>query len=303
MTRLDPKVILMAIRPKTLGAAIAPVLMGTALAYYHKVLRLEFAAFAMLGALLIQIGTNLANDYFDFVQGADTEERLGPVRVTQAGLLSPTTVKWWFVSTFAFAVLMGVPLMVRGGWPIILIGILSVISGVWYTKGSYSLAYTGLADIFVLIFFGPVAVGGTYFVQGLTISWPILVLGAGPGLVAMGLLAVNNLRDIDNDRKADKLTLAVRFGPTFARLEYTVCFVLAALLPWVVFAVTGKFLYTGAASLVLLLSIPTQRVVWSTRDGEALNGALAATGKWLVIYSLLFSVGLVLSVWIHHGQL
>lgn len=284
----------MAIRPKTLGAAIAPVLMGVALAWGGGVFYLPAALFCGLGALLIQIGTNLANDYFDFLKGADNEKRLGPVRVTQAGLVTPATMKWAFISVFGLAVLAGLPLMLRGGWPIVVIGVLSVASGVLYTSGPYALAYTGLADLFVLIFFGPVAVGGTYYLQTLTISPLILMMGFAPGLIATGLLTVNNLRDIDNDREAHKKTLAVRFGVTFARLEYVLCLFLACALPVVAYLHTGKHPYAIGASLILFLAIPTVKVVFTSREGAVLNRALARTGQLLLLFSIFFSIGWIL---------
>ena len=287
------RIAIMAIRPKTLGAAIAPVLMGAALAWGDNAFHWISLVCCLLGALFIQIGTNLANDYFDFLKGADNEKRLGPVRVTQAGLAKPNTIKWSFVGVFGLAILAGLPIMMRGGWPIVVIGVLSVASGVLYTWGPYALAYTGLADLFVLVFFGPVAVGGTYYLQTLTISSSVLILGMAPGLIATGLLTVNNLRDLDNDREANKKTLAVRFGPTFARLEYLFCMVGACALPIASYLSTGKRPYAMAASLVLLLAVPTFKLVFTQR-GAILNQALAKTGQLLLVFSLLFSIGWLL---------
>ncbi|MCB9640824.1 MAG: 1,4-dihydroxy-2-naphthoate polyprenyltransferase [Myxococcales bacterium] len=289
------QIVLLAIRPKTLGAAVAPVLIGTAMAYRDGGLHLFAAAFCLLGALLIQIGTNFANDYYDYKKGADTEERLGPVRVTQAGFVKPETMKRAYIAVFAAAILAGVPLIMRGGWPILVLGLVSVGAGVLYTYGPFALAYTGLGDIFVVIFFGPVAVGGTYYLQTLHLSKLPLLAGLGPGLIATGLLAVNNLRDIDGDSKVNKRTLAVRFGVTFARIEYLLCLLIPALLPVALAFYTRAHFYSIAAALILVIGFPALRLVWTSRDGHKLNEALGTTGKLLLIYSLLFSLGWALS--------
>ncbi|RMF56518.1 MAG: 1,4-dihydroxy-2-naphthoate octaprenyltransferase, partial [Calditrichaeota bacterium] len=196
------KVWLMASRPRTLGAAIAPVLMGLSMAYADMGLHMPSAIATLICALLIQIGTNFANDYYDFVQGADTGERLGPTRATQAGLVTPQAMKKAFIMVFSVAFLIGLYLIWRGGWPIFLIGVLSILFGILYTGGPYPLGYNGLADIFVLIFFGPVAVGGTYYLQTLQINGLVLIAGLAPGLISTALLTVNNLRDVITDRQA-----------------------------------------------------------------------------------------------------
>ena len=211
------RVLFLAVRPKTLSAAVAPVMIGTTMAYAGGQGNAGAAFAALAGALLIQIGTNFANDYFDYLKGADNEERLGPLRVTQAGLVEPETMFRNFVLTFGLAALVGFYLVYRGGWPIVLIGLLSIASGILYTAGPWPLGYLGLGDIFVLIFFGPVAVCGTFYVQALEVTEIVFYAGLGPGLLATALLVVNNLRDEATDRKAGKRTLAVRFGPAFAR--------------------------------------------------------------------------------------
>src|SRR5438067_11907187 len=208
---------LLAARPKTLSAAVVPVLIGTALVQS----RIDWFLFAcaLFGALLIQIGTNFVNDALDFKKGADTSERLGPIRVTQAGLLSASVVMRAAYVCFGLAALCGVPLIVRGGWPIVIIGVVSILAAYAYTGGPYPLAYHGLGELFVLIFFGFVAVGGSYYVQRLTIDLMVLVAGFACGALAVILLAINNLRDIDNDRASNKQTLAAVFGADFARRE------------------------------------------------------------------------------------
>ena len=185
---------ILAARPKTLWAAVAPVVVGTAMAYDAQRQHWPSALIALLCSVLIQIGTNLANDYFDHQKGADTPQRQGPLRVTQAGIISPRAMRRGIILVFAAACLAGLVLVWRGGWPIALIGISCILSGVLYTGGPYPLGYIGLGDLFVLIFFGPVAVGGTYYVQALAMEPVILLAGLGPGLLTTAILTVNNLR-------------------------------------------------------------------------------------------------------------
>ncbi|MCB0277455.1 MAG: 1,4-dihydroxy-2-naphthoate polyprenyltransferase [Calditrichaeota bacterium] len=282
---------ILAARPKTLWAAVAPVLIGTAMAFGDGLFYWPAAAIALLGALLIQIGTNLANDYYDFRSGADDEKRLGPLRVTQAGLVSPEQIKRAFIGTFALAFFSGLYLVWLGGWPVLVLGILSILFGVLYTGGPYPLGYNGLGDVFVLIFFGPVAVGGTYYVQAKLITWPVLVAGLGPGFIAVGLLAVNNLRDIVSDRAAGKRTLAVRFGAPFARLEYLASIVIPCLILPILIWMTGGHYPVLLALGILPVAIPALKLVMSRREGIILNEVLASTGKILLLYGVLFSIG------------
>jgi len=246
---------------------------------------------ALFGALLIQIGTNFSNDYFDFIKGADTEERLGPMRATQAGLVSPQAMLKNFVLVFGLAVLVGIYLVYRGGWPIVIIGILSIASGILYTGGPMPLGYLGLGDLFVLIFFGPVAVGGTYYVQSLEISEVVILAGFGPGLLATALLAVNNLRDEPTDKKVGKRTLAVRFGPGFARAEYLAAFALALILPFVLAFRTDAHWFACLSALIIIPGRSAIRQITSGVKGIELNETLAVTGKLIIIYSVLFSLG------------
>ena len=280
-----------AARPKTLWAAVAPVLIGTAMAYEANSGHWPSALAALLGAVLIQIGTNFANDYFDFKKGADQYERLGPTRATQAGLVTPRTMKAAAVVTFSLAILVGIYLVWRGGWPIIVIGLLSIFFGVLYTAGPYPLGYYGLGDVFVLIFFGPVAVGGTYYVQALSINEMVLLAGLSPGLFSVAILTVNNLRDIRSDSLAGKNTLAVRFGQTFARMEYLLSVLIASFLPVIFYIATQKHHYAIATVLVPIAAIPSIRSVFGKAEGRALNNVLAATGKLLLLYSVVFSIG------------
>jgi 1,4-dihydroxy-2-naphthoate octaprenyltransferase len=249
---------------------------------------------AAFSALMIQIGTNFVNDYYDFKKGSDTAERLGPTRVTQAGLVMPYQMKAAIAVAFALAIVGGLYLVLRGGWPILTIGLASIGCGVLYTAGPFSLSYTGLADLFVLLFFGLVAVAGTYYVQILAFSTTALIAGLGPGLFSVAILTVNNLRDIDQDRKAGKRSLPARFGRGFARAEYTVSIILATLVPvWLVLSQQAHY-YALAASVTILFAVPAIRTVMKSTDGSTLNRTLAATGRLLLIYSLLFSIGWLL---------
>ena len=284
---------LLACRPKTLWAAVCPVLIGTSMAFADGDFHLFSALAAFIGALLIQIGTNFANDYYDFLKGADTAERLGPIRATQAGLIQPGLMKKGFIIAFGLAMLIGLYLVWRGGWVIVLIGSISIFLGVLYTATPWALAYTGLADFFVLIFFGPVAVGGTYYVQTLAITDAVLVAGLAPGLFSMAILTVNNLRDIEQDRKAGRKTLAVRFGRTFAKTEYVLAILLACGTPLLVYACTTHKIgdYGLIACVTVLLSLPLLKTVLQNDAPEELNSILAKTGKLLLVFSLLFSIG------------
>ena len=279
---------------KTLWAAAAPVLMGTAMAFSDGKFHSLAAFCALLGALLIQIGTNFANDYFDFIKGADTEERLGPVRATQAGLIAPEAMKKAFILVFILAFISGIYLIARGGLPIFIVGIFSILFGILYTAGPYPLGYNGLGDVFVLIFFGPVAVGGTYYVQALEINNSVLIAGLAPGLISTALLAVNNLRDVHTDRAAGKRTLAVRFGIPFTRWEYLLSLLGACALPFVLIWREDDHYFAVIAAFTLLFALPAIKTVFRESGSPVLNNVLANTGKLLFIYSVLFSIGWII---------
>ncbi|MCP4643659.1 MAG: 1,4-dihydroxy-2-naphthoate polyprenyltransferase, partial [bacterium] len=273
------KVWILAARPKTLPAAVAPVIVGTAMAYASGLPHWPSAVCALLGAALIQIGTNLANDYFDFVKGTDTDDRKGPTRATQAGFVAPGVMLRAAVFVFALVLVPGAYILWRGGWPFLIIGILSIACGVLYTGGPYPLGYVGLGDVFVLVFFGPVAVVGTYYLQTYVITPDSLIAGLAVGLMSVALLAVNNMRDVDEDRRAGKRTLAVRFGRGFARVEYAVCLFLAAFVVPAYFFLTTQHRLFGLVPIVVLGSgIPAIKAVFSTTDGATLNHVLGTTG-------------------------
>ncbi len=272
---------------------MSPVIIGCALAWKAEAFHLESALAALVGALLIQIGTNFANDYFDFQKGTDDETRLGPMRVTQAGLVSPQSMRRATMIVFGLALLVGVYLVWRGGWPIMIIGLLSILFGVLYTGGPYPLGYNGLGDIFVLIFFGPVAVGGTYYVQALDVTTTSIIAGLAPGLFSVAILTVNNLRDIDNDRAAGKRTLAVRCGKRFSIAEYIGAVLIACAIPAVLYFWHDAGPWVLLSSATVLMAVPTIRDV-CTRTGAVLNESLAATGRLLFLFSVLFSMGWLL---------
>lgn len=293
MARSQLQVWTLAARPKTLPAATAPVLIGTAMAHTGGGVHWPSAIAAMLGALLIQIGTNFANDYFDFKKGTDTGERLGPLRVTQSGLVTPEAMKRATTLVFALAILIGWYLVWRGGWPIVIIGLLSVLFGVLYTGGPYPLGYNGLGELFVLIFFGPVAVGGTYYVQTLDIDWAVIISGLAPGLFSVAILTVNNLRDLDSDCATGKRTLAVRFGRQFSLHEYNWSLLMACTVPLVLGLLFHGHPLALLAALTVIPSIAAMRKV-AVVTGRGLNHCLAGTGRLLLVYSVIFSLGWIL---------
>jgi len=284
------KIWIEASRPRTLGAAAAPVIIGTAMAAEYATVQWLIAMITLAAALLIQIGTNFANDYFDCIKGADTEERTGPVRATQAGLVSPEMMKNAFLITFALAALCGLFLVYKGGLPILIIGILSILFGILYTGGPYPLGYNGLADIFVMIFFGFIAVGGTFYLQTSSINYTVVIAGAAPGFFSTAILTVNNLRDIDTDMAAGKRTLAVRFGKNFAKAEYLICILGASIVPVVLFIITQNHPFTPFSSIIAIPGLFLVKKVF-TQEGEKLNAVLASTGKLLLLFSIVFSAG------------
>lgn len=283
-----------AARPKTLAAAVAPVVVGTGMAVEAGAWHAGAAILALVGALLIQVGVNFHNDYADYLKGADTDDRVGPLRVTQAGLVAPRTMRRATFLVFGAAVLAGLYLIYRGGWPILAVGVVSIAAAVWYTAGPYSLADLGLADLFVFVFFGPVAVAGTYYVQVLALPIKVLVAGAGPGFLSVAVLLVNNVRDVAEDREAEKRTLVVRFGRSFGVAAYGVCVGAALILPLgLAVGVVGGEVHPWAAAPILLgpLALRPLRTLASTRDPEKLNPLLADTGRILALWALLFAIG------------
>ena len=283
----------LAARVPTLPAAVVPVLVGSAAAWSAGAFRPWPFLAALLASLLIQIGTNLANDYFDFRKGADTGERLGPVRVTQSGLVPPGTVRNAAMLTFGLAALIGLYLVAAGGWPILVIGVFSIAAGVLYTGGPWPLAYHGLGDLTVFLFFGLVAVVGTAYLHTQAI-WPVTFVYALPvASLVTAILVVNNLRDIDTDRAAGKRTLAVRLGRQGTRVEYVALVAVAYLVPLVTWLATGAPRWSWLPLLTLPLAVKLIRIV-STQEGRPLNAALAGTGRLHLVFGVLWALGIAL---------
>ncbi len=283
---------LMAARPATLTASVAPIVVGTAHAARDGAAHLPAALAALAGAVFIQIGTNLVNDVEDFERGADDEYRMGPARAVEQGLLTPAQVRLGAIVSFAAAAAIGCYLVYLAGWPILLVGIVSILSGIAYTAGPWPLAYLGLGDVFVFIFFGLAAVCGTYFVQAGTVTNAVVLSGTAIGALATAILAVNNTRDADNDRRAGKRTLAVRLGQGATRAEYVAMMLVAFAVPVVHYARLGSLallIPLGAGLLALKL---VRRMYSST--GPELNPLLGDTARLELIYGALLAAGLLL---------
>ena len=298
----------MAARPQTLPAAAAPVLVGTGVAIHDGVFAPFPALAALIGAALIQIGTNFANDYYDAIKGADTADREGFTRVTAGGLIDPPAVKRAMYLTFTLAVLVGVTLVWVGGVPILIIGILSVGSGIAYTGGPYPLGYHGLGDVFVFVFFGLIAVTGTYYVQAAaltagafplwipaeTVSLTALVASLPIAALSTNILVVNNVRDRDEDATTGKRTLAVRYGYTFARAEFIILIILAYSIPLWFLSHPAYTLAVGIPLVTVPIALVITHTICTETAGDVLNPTLERVGKLLAGYALLFSIGLAI---------
>jgi len=300
----------MAARPQTLPAGSAPVIVGGGLALHDGVFAVLPWLAALVGALLIQIGTNFANDYYDAVNGTDTEDREGFTRVTAGGLIPPAQVKYAMVGTYGLAVLLGSYLVAIGGVPILVVGLTSIAAGILYTGGPYPYGYRGLGDLFVFVYFGVVAVTGTYYVQAVAESgvalFPTwipggidLVTAAVASLPAAGLstaiLVVNNVRDRETDAETGKRTLAVMLGYGFSRVEFLAMVGMAYAVP-MLFALDENFgLVVLAPLLSLPLAVSVSKTVLERTDGDALNPALERVGQTLFVHSLLFAAGLAVT--------
>jgi 1,4-dihydroxy-2-naphthoate octaprenyltransferase len=267
-----------------------PVVIGTAMAYGDGVWHWPSALAAFVGAALIQVGTNLANDYFDFKYGVDAAGRKGPPSCLQTGALTPMQVKWFFITAFTLAGFIAAYLTARAGWPALVIGVVAIILGVVYSAGKKSLAALGLGDLFVFLFFGPVASAGTYYVQSFEWDLAVMVAGFGPGLLSAAIIIVNNLRDIETDTRAGRRTFAIRFGRAFTRMEYLFCVIAGCLVPVAVFLIMGQNPWGMLASMVVFLFLPTVHAVFTSDDGAVLNAALARTAMLLTLYSCVYSI-------------
>src|SRR5262249_2341579 len=285
------RVWLMAARPRTLTAAVVPVLVGTAVAAANGGFHPLPALAAFLAAICIQIGTNFANDFHDFERGADTHERLGPVRVTQSGLVAPRTVRSAALLVFGGAFVLGIYLAVVGGWPILLTGLASIAAGWAYTGGPWPFGYHGLGDLFVFVFFGLVATAGTVYVQLRAVPTAAWIAAVPVGSLATAILVVNNLRDIATDGRAGKRTLAVRLGPAATRAEYVLLLAVAFAAPFALLPFAGRWALLPLAAMPLAAA--PLRLVFRGHGAE-LNAALGGTARLHLAYGALLAAGLVL---------
>lgn len=284
----------LAARPWTLPASLAPIIVGSAVAWHEGGFHVLTALMALLTALLLQIAANFANDAIDFKRGTDTAERVGPTRITSAGYVSYAGVMRATAIALGFAVLTGLYLVYRGGWPFLLLGVFAVVAAVAYTGGPFPISYLGLGEIFVFLFFGLIAVTGTAYLQTGEITALSLWASLIPGALIVGILIVNNYRDLEGDRVAHKRTVAVRIGPTYTRYEYGLMLLITAATPLVFWAVG----WLDAWALVTLLGWPLLWMLWrqvNTLAGPALNRTLGMTGRVAVAASVLFTIALVLS--------
>ncbi len=282
---------LLAARPRTLPASVAPVLVGAALAaragYFQPLVFLATLA----AAVLLQIGANYANDVFDFLKGADAQ-RQGPARVTQSGLLTPRQMLIGTAVVFGLAALVGAYLVGVGGLPILIVGALSILFAVAYTAGPLALAYRGLGDVFAFVFFGVVAVSGTYYLQTLRLDPPALIASIAPACLVTNILVVNNLRDMDTDRAAGKRTLATRIGDRATRVQYTTLFVLAMVAPLTLWASGASGVGAMASWLSLPVGVQLLRDFWRAPRSAALNPILARTAQFQLLFCGLFALGI-----------
>lgn len=289
------RVWLEATRPRTLPAAVAPVVVGTALAWRAGEAKWPAAAACLGFALLVQVGTNFANDYYDFVKGADTAERVGPRRAVASGLIAPRVMRAAMIAVFAAAFALGLTLLAYGGWPLLVIGVASIACGVAYTGGPYPLAYHGLGDVFVFIFFGLVATGATAFVQLGELPVAALVAGAGVGALATNILVANNYRDVETDAKAGKGTLLVRWGRGYGRAQFATAHAVAVTAPLVLVLLGAA---AGWAALIVVFVAAAVAMkqggrLAAAKTPEDCIALLGATGRWLAIYGVLLAAAVV----------
>lgn len=288
------KIWLSAARPQTLSAAFVPILLGASLAWNHGLFRWDTSAVALLCAFLIQIGTNFANDYYDYLKGADAVGRVGFTRATTAGLITPDSMFRATILTMALAFCFGLYLVWAGGWVILAIGLLSILFGILYTGGPFPLGYNGLGDLFVFIFFGIVAVMGTYYVNAFEWNTGAFIASLPAGALSVNILVVNNLRDVDQDRISGKRTLGVLLGEKALKMEYTLLSALAYLTPaWI-------WLFSGGSAIILLplITIPLSwrlnRQIWTHVEKKGLNRTLEKSAQFMVVFGVLFAIGLIL---------
>ncbi|MCH9630616.1 MAG: 1,4-dihydroxy-2-naphthoate octaprenyltransferase [Chlamydiia bacterium] len=280
-----------AARPKTLTIGLAPILIGTSLAIQAGSFNLLVFFWTLLGALMIQVGTNYSNDYFDYLKGADKESRKGTMKVLQSGLVSKKAMKTAFILCFSIAAIASIILTMRGGVILLVVGSICILFSLLYTAGPMPLAYLGLGDVFVLVFYGPVATIFTFYLQTLHFDAAAFIASFAPGLLGVAVITVNNLRDIAEDKLASKKTLPVRFGKKFAKIHYTVMIIATFFIPILYVFYTGAHYFCILASLVMLFAVPLIKHIFTYNDPKTLNATLASTAKLIVPYTLLFCLG------------
>jgi len=279
-----------AARPWTLGVAVSPVLMGIIIAHTEGGIHWLAATAALLGGIFIQIGTNLANDYFDYKKGADTESRVGPQRVTQSGLIAPETVKMGFITSFGISFILGIYLVYLGGWPIVIIGLLALLFGVIYTGGPFPLAYYGLAELPAFLFFGPIACATTTYVQTGMWSPAAIIAGVSAGFFSVALLSINNLRDYQEDKKVNKRTLIARFGRRFGVIEYSAAILTATLMPLLLIYYAPMHSMVGVTAITSLMALHAVRVTVQYKAPSELYAVLKMTSKLQIIFTVIFLI-------------
>ena len=284
---------LLASRPRTLLAAVVPVMVGSALAISHNKFTLILSLIALLCSILIQVGTNFTNDLYDYLKGTDKEDRIGPRRVLVSGLISTTEMKMGIVTVFGLAFLLGLYLVYASGIVILIIGIISILAGLAYTAGPYPLAYNGLGDVFVFVFFGIVGTTGTYYLHLHEFSLLSFLIAVPVGALITNILVVNNYRDIEEDREADKYTLAVKLGKKITRFQFVNSIAISYLILFIIY-----FKYDFSYWIFLpLISLPIAVILiktLQTLEGEGLNKTLELSAKYAALFGLLFSLGLIL---------
>jgi 1,4-dihydroxy-2-naphthoate octaprenyltransferase len=292
---------LLAARPKTLAAAVVPVLVGCALAYHYYEFQWIPALACLFFAMLMQVAANLINDLFDYLKGCDGEDRLGPLRATAQGWISKSAMKKGIFLTVLLACTVGSTLIFYGGWEMIPVGCLCAVFACFYTSGPYPLAYNGLGDVAVIVFFGLVATGFTCYVQTLFFTPAVIFSGLATGMVVNTLLVLNNYRDRDTDRNAGKRTVVVRFGEPFGRYLYLFSGVSAVLIVCIVFTFEKDTAFTFKNTLIPILILPyliphffTWRKIGQIRVGKALNSLIGETSRNMLFFALLLSFGLML---------
>ena len=280
---------LLAIRPQSLVASISPVLVGTAMATGDGIGHFGSAVLCFIGVICFHLITNLANDLGDVEHGVDTQKNLGVRAPFLLDMIRSGVISKAIILLSCCALFISYLLFLRGGWPIAVIAGLSLCAALFYTIGKKPLGYRGCGELIVLLFLGPVATAGSYYVQSLEINLAVILAGFGPGLISVGVLITNNLRDEINDRKFGKNTLVAQFGSTFGQWEYITCIITACLWPTLIYSVIQDHLSILICTLCIFIALPAIKIVLTKNDTGSLNKALEMTGKLILIYSVLFS--------------